>query len=95
MNIIAGLYMYLAVFALMKMRQHPGKAYELIAVLSLIAFSLVRLEAAFFVMVILLVMTFRGGWPYVDRLKLIVPFTVPSSPGIHECIPSCRRRRIA
>ena len=75
-NIISALYMYLFVFALLKMQQQPGRAYELLALLSLIAFSLVRLEAPLFVIVILLVTTFRQGWSYVTRLKLIIPFVV-------------------
>src|SRR5437762_6703598 len=75
-NIISALYMYLFVFALVKMQQQPGRAYELLALLSLIAFSLVRLEALLFVIVILLVTTFRQGWSYVTRLKLIIPFVV-------------------
>jgi hypothetical protein len=75
-NIISALYMYLFVFALVKMQQQPGRAYELLALLSLIAFSLVRLEAPLYVIVILLVTSFRQGWSYVNRLKLIIPFTV-------------------
>jgi hypothetical protein len=75
-NIISALYMYLFVFALVKLQQQPGRAYELLALLSLIAFSLVRLEAPLFVIVILLVTSFRQGWSYVNRLKLIIPFTV-------------------
>ncbi len=75
-NIISALYMYLFVFALLKMQQQPGRAYELLALLSLIAFSLVRLEAPLFVIVILLVTSFWQGWSYVNRLKLIIPFTV-------------------
>ena len=75
-NIISALYMYLFVFALVKMQQQPGRAYELLALLSLIAFSLVRLEAPLFVIVILLVTSFWQGWSYVNRLKLIIPFVV-------------------
>jgi hypothetical protein len=75
-NIICALYMYLFVFALVKMQQQPGKAYESLALLSLIAFSLVRLEAPLFVIVILLVTSFQQGWSYVNRLKLIIPFIV-------------------
>jgi hypothetical protein len=75
-NIISALYMYLFFFALVKMQQQPGRAYELLALLSLIAFSLVRLEAPLFVIVILLVTSFRQGWSYVNRLKLIIPFVV-------------------
>jgi hypothetical protein len=75
-NIISALYMYLSVFALVKMQHQPGRAYELLALLSLIAFSLVRLEAPLFVIVILLVTSFRQGWSYVNRLKLIIPFIV-------------------
>jgi hypothetical protein len=75
-NIISALYMYLFVFALIKMQQQPGRAYELLAQLSLIAFSLVRLEAPLFVIVILLVASFWQGWSYINRLKLIVPFIV-------------------
>jgi len=75
-NIISALYMYLFVFALVKLQQQPGRAYELLALLSLIAFSLVRLEAPLFVIIILLVTSFRQGWSYVNRLKLIIPFTV-------------------
>jgi len=75
-NIISALYMYLFVFALLKMQQQPGRAYELLALLSLIAFSLVRLEAPLFVIVILLVTSFWQGSSYVNRLKLIIPFIV-------------------
>src|SRR5438093_6802675 len=75
-NIVSALYMYLFVFALVKMQQQPGRAYELLALLSLIAFSLIRLEAPLFVIVILLVTTFQQGWSYVTRLKLIIPFVV-------------------
>jgi hypothetical protein len=75
-NIISALYMYLSVFALVKMQQQPGRANELLALLSLIAFSLVRLEAPLFAIVILLVTSFRQGWSYVNRLKLIIPFVV-------------------
>jgi len=75
-NIVSALYMYLFVFALVKMQQQPGRAYELLALLSLIAFSLIRLEAPLFVIVILLVTTFQQGWSYVNRLKLIIPFVV-------------------
>jgi len=74
--IISALYIYLFVFALAKMQQQPGTAYELLALLSLIAFSLVRIEAPLFVIVIFLVSTFGRGWSYVNRLKLIVPFVV-------------------
>jgi len=73
-HIISALYLYLFVFALIKMQQQPGRAYEFLALLSLIAFSLVRLEAPLFVIVILLVTTFRQGWSYANRLKLIIPF---------------------
>ena len=75
-NIISALYMYLFVFALFKMQQQPGRAYELLAQLSLIAFSLLRIEAPLFTIVILLVASFWQGWSYVNRLKLIVPFVV-------------------
>jgi len=75
-NIVSALYMYLFVFALVKMQQQPGRAYELLALLSLIAFSLIRLEAPLFVIVILLVTTFQQGWSYVNRLKLVIPFVV-------------------
>jgi hypothetical protein len=75
-NIISALYMYLFVFALAKMQQQPGRAYGLLALLSLIAFSLTRLEAPLFVIVILLVASFWQGWSYVNRLKLIIPFVV-------------------
>jgi hypothetical protein len=75
-NIISALYMYLFVFALVKMQQQPGRAYGLLALLSLIAFSLTRLEAPLFVIVILLVASFWQGWSYVNRLKLIIPFVV-------------------
>jgi hypothetical protein len=75
-NIISALYMYLFVFALVKMQQQPGRAYELLAQLSLIAFSLTRIEAPLFVIVILLVTSFWQGWSYVNRLKLIIPFVV-------------------
>jgi len=73
-SILSGLYLYLFVFALIKMPQQPGTAYELLALLSLIAFSLVRLEAPLFAVVILLVASFWRGWSYVNRLKLIIPF---------------------
>jgi hypothetical protein len=75
-NIISALYMYLFVFALVKMQQQPSTAYEILALLSLIAFSLVRLEAPLIVIVILLVTSFWQGWSYVNRLKLIIPFAV-------------------
>ena len=75
-NIISALYMYLFVFALVKMQQQPGRAYGLLALLSLIAFSLARLEAPLFVIIILLVTSFWQGWSYVNRLKLIIPFVV-------------------
>jgi hypothetical protein len=75
-NIICALYMYLFVFALIKMQQQPGRAYELLALLSLIAFSLARIEAPIFVIVILLVTSFWQGWSYAKRLKLIIPFVV-------------------
>ena len=75
-NIISALYMYLFVFALAKMQQQPGGAYGLLALLSLIAFSLARLEAPLFVIIILLVTSFWQGWSYVNRLKLIIPFVV-------------------
>jgi hypothetical protein len=75
-NIICALYMYLFVFALIKMQQQPGRAYELLALLSLTAFSLARIEAPLFAIVILLVASFWQGWSYVNRLKLIIPFTV-------------------
>ena len=75
-NILSGLYMYLFVFSLMKMQQQPGSAYELLALVSLIAFSLLRVEAPVFAIVILLVTSFRQGWSYVNRLKLIIPFLV-------------------
>ncbi len=75
-NIISALYMYLFVFALVKMQQQPSTAYEILALLSLIAFSLVRLEAPLFAVVILLVTSFWQGWSYVVRLKLIIPFAV-------------------
>jgi hypothetical protein len=74
--IISALYMYLFVFALAKMQQQPGRAYELLALLSLIAFGLARIEAPLFVTVILLVTSFWQGWSYVNRLKLIIPFVV-------------------
>lgn len=75
-NIISALYMYLFVFSLIKMQQQPARAYELLALLSLIAFSLTRLEAPLFAIVILLVTSFWQGWSYVNRLKLIIPFVV-------------------
>jgi hypothetical protein len=75
-NIVSAVYLYLFVFGLVKMQQQPGRAYELLALLSLIAFSLVRLEAPLFVIVILLVTSFQQGWSYFNRLKLIVPFVV-------------------
>jgi hypothetical protein len=75
-NVIAALYMYLFVLGLSKMHQQPGRGYEFLALPSLIGFSLVRLEAPVFAIVILLVASFRQGWSYIDRLKLIIPFTV-------------------
>ena len=75
-NIICALYMYLFVFALVKMQQQPVRAYELLALLSLIAFSMARIEAPLFVIVILLVASFWQGWSYANRLKLIIPFVV-------------------
>ena len=77
-NIISALYMYLFVFALIKTQQQPDRAYELLALLSSIAFSLIRIEAPLYVIVILLVTSFRQGWSYVNRLKLIIPFVVLS-----------------
>src|SRR4030095_13565960 len=74
--LIGALYMYLFVFALVKMQQQPGRAYESLALLSLIAFSLARIEAPLYVTVILLVASFWQGWSYVNRLKLIIPFVV-------------------
>ena len=74
--LIGALYMYLFVFALIKMQQQPGRAYESLALLSLIAFSLARIEAPLYVTVILLVASFWQGWSYVNRLKLIIPFVV-------------------
>jgi hypothetical protein len=75
-NLIAALYMYLLIFALVKMEQEPGRAYESLALLSLIALSLVRIEAPLYAMVILLVSSFGPSWSYVDRLKLSIPFVV-------------------
>ena len=75
-NILSALYLYLFVFALVKMPEQPGTAYELLALLSLIAFSLLRLEAPLFAIVVLLVASFWQGRSYVNRLKLIVPFVV-------------------
>jgi len=77
-NIIAALYMYLFVFALSRTHQQPGTGYERLALVSLISFCLVRLEAPLVAIGILLVATFRPGWSYIDRLKLIIPFTVLS-----------------
>ena len=76
-NIVSALYMYLFVFALSTgIPATAGRAYELLALLSLIAFSLIRLEAPLFVIVIFLVTTFQQGWSYGNRLKLIIPFVV-------------------
>jgi hypothetical protein len=75
-NMLSALYLYLLVFALAKMPHHPGTAYELLAFLSLIAFSLIRLESPLFAIVILLVASFWQGWTYVSRLKLVIPFVV-------------------
>jgi hypothetical protein len=75
-NMISGLYMYLLVFAIDKMQQEPRGGYALLALLSLIAFSLLRIEAPLFAVAILLLTTFRKGWSYVDRLRLILPFTL-------------------
>ena len=75
-NILSALYLYLFVFALVKMPEQPGTAYELLALLSLIAFSMLRLEAPLLAIVILLVARLWQGWSYINRLKLIVPFVV-------------------
>jgi hypothetical protein len=75
-NIIAATYLYLAVVSVIAMAEQRGKAYEIVALLSLITFSLIRLEAPLFAIVILLVMMFRNGYSYVDRLKVVIPFTV-------------------
>ena len=65
------------VFALAKLQQEPTKAYGSLALLSLIAFSLVRIEAPLFAIAILLVTTFRWqGWAYGIRLRLIIPYTL-------------------
>lgn len=73
-GILSALYLFLFVFALVKMAEQPGTAYELLALLSLLAFSLLRLEAPLFALVALLVACFWRGWSYVNRLKLIGPF---------------------
>jgi hypothetical protein len=73
-NMISALYMYLFVFALAKIQQGAEKAYELLALLSLVAFSLVRLEAPLFAIVIMLVACFQPGWSYGKRLRLVAPF---------------------
>src|SRR5262249_40018231 len=75
-NVISALYLFLFVLTLNKMHQRPGTGYEFFALLFIVAFSLVRLEAPLFAIVILLVATFREGWSYTDRLKLIIPFTL-------------------
>ena len=75
-NMLSALYLYLFGFAVVKMTEQPGTAYELLALLSLIAFSMLRVEAPLFAIVILLVVGFWQGWSYVNRLKLIVPFVV-------------------
>ena len=75
-NILSALYLYLLVFALAKIPHYPGIAYELLAFLSLIAFSLIRLEAPVFAVVVLLFASFRQDCSYVSRLKLIIPFVV-------------------
>ena len=93
--LIGALYMYLFVFALIKMQQQPGRAYELLALLSLIAFSLVRIEAPLYVTVILLVASFWQGWSYVNRLKLIIPFVVLLSPGMRGFTSFCLRTQIS
>src|SRR5215475_8662415 len=72
---ISALYLYLLVFALAQMRNHPGTAYELLALLSLIAFSLIRLESSLFAIGVLLVSPWQSS-SYVSRLKLVVPFVV-------------------
>lgn len=74
--IISALYMYLFVFALGKMQQQPGRAYELLALLSLVAFGLARIEAPLFVIIILAISSFWQGWAYVNRLRLIIPFVL-------------------
>ena len=73
-GILSALYLFLFVFALVKMAEQPGTAYELLALLSILAFSLLRLEAPLFALVTLLVACFSRGWSYVNRLKLIGPF---------------------
>jgi len=58
-------------------QQEPTKAYGSLALLSLIAFSLVRIEAPLFAIAILLVTIFRWqSWSYGNRLKLIIPYTL-------------------
>jgi len=74
--LIGALYMYLFIFALIKMQEQPGRAYESLALLSLIAFSLARIEAPLYVTLILLIASFWQGWSYINRLKLIIPFVV-------------------
>jgi len=73
-SILSALYLFLCVFALVKMTEQPGTAYELLALLSLIAFSLLRPEAPLFAIVTLLVAGFWRGWSYVNRLKVVGPF---------------------
>jgi hypothetical protein len=75
-NIISALYMYLFVFALGKMQQQAGRSYEVLALISLIAFSLVRIEAPIFAIAILLVTSFWNKFSYAARLRVIVPFVV-------------------
>jgi hypothetical protein len=76
-NLICALYLYLSVCALAKLDQESGKDYASLALLSLIAFSLTRIEAPLFAVAILLVTSFRWqGWSYRTRLRLIIPYTV-------------------
>ena len=76
-NLVSALYVYLCVFALAKLQQEQEKAYGSLALLSLIGFSLVRIEAPLFAIAILLVTTFRWrGWSYGTRLRLIIPYTL-------------------
>jgi hypothetical protein len=75
-NVIAALYLYLLVFALMKMSQQAETSYGVLAECSLIGFSLVRIEAPLVAIVVLLISCFRQGWRAVDRVTLILPFII-------------------
>lgn len=78
-NLVATSYMYLLVFALANMQdERRTGACVALAQLSLIAFTLVRIEAALFAIVILLIATFQPGWSSTARLRLSLPFILVS-----------------